>query len=363
MGEPMDNESNGMRKALLLFALASLGASAGPATAQTGWGLALVGRDLYFPTLERGQVVRLRDGSMEVLIDDIHCHSVAPGYDGAVYAESVGTGAGGTGDVVALWRLGPGQRREHHMPPVSRPLPGEWVARDGAGASYSWHGEGERRSRIYKRTATGEVSVLAGDRWGLRDGVGGDAQFGAVGGIAATADGVLFVTDGGHLRRIAPDGTVSTVARDIVSLRTGGLPGDFGLFNRSVGLAVDGNERVFIVDAYNLRVVRWDAAAGAVTVWSTSNWLSRATGGGLATVPRGVAIDGQEVYVLEAVTTPSAVAALVGTPRIRRIGPDGRNELVFTMASRPLQLAVVVTLVVGGLWWIRRRHARDATSD
>jgi hypothetical protein len=115
--------------------------------------------------------------------------------------------------------------------------------------------------------------VLAGDSWGLRDGTGGVAQFTAVGGIAATVDGVLFVTDGGHLRRIAPDGTVNTVARDIVSSRTGGLPGDFGLFNRSVGLAVSGDERVFIVDAYNLRVVRWDAAAGAVTVWSTSSWL------------------------------------------------------------------------------------------
>jgi hypothetical protein len=60
--------------------------------------------------------------------------------------------------------------------------------------------------------------------------------------------------------------------------------------------------------------------------------------------------------VLEAVTAPSAAAALVGTPRIRRIGPDGRDELVFTMASRPLQLAVIVFPVASGLWWIRRRR-------
>ena len=80
-----------------LLALLLVGIPPVPAAAQTGWGLAVVNGDFFLPSLERGQILRVRrDGGVTVLLDDIHCHSLAPGYDGFIYAESVGTGAGGT---------------------------------------------------------------------------------------------------------------------------------------------------------------------------------------------------------------------------------------------------------------------------
>lgn len=334
-----------------------------PAFGQSNWGLAIVGRDFVFADLSRGQIIRLsRDGGLEVLVDDVHCHSLAADYGGTVYAEAVGTNSGGVGDVVALWQLSPGQRPEHAMRPTAAPEPGMWTARDASGASYSWHREGQRRSWIVKRSADGRVSVLAGDRWGFRDGRGPEAQLGEVGAMAATADGVLYFTDSGHLRQVDTDGVVRTLARNVVSERVGGLPGDFGLFNRTVGLAVGPDGTVLLADVYNLRIVRWSAERGASTVWDGNTWLARATGGGFAWRPLGLALEGSALYVLKSLTLPSALAPLVGTPRIVRISGDGRIERVATIANRPLQVVAILVPTLTAIWigcrWRRRRRAR-----
>jgi len=127
---------------------------------------------------------------------------------------------------------------------------------------------------------------------------------------------------------------VSTLARDIASHRTGGLPGDFGFFNRSQGIAVaiiDGEESVFIVDHYNQRLVRWTGRDGSRVLYDTSNWLSRLTDGGLGWFVRGVAVEGNEVYVLEAFNSTRFLSSLIGTPKIRRIQPDGKVVTVATL--------------------------------
>lgn len=294
-----------------------------PLHAQTGWGIGVINGEIYCSDLGRGQVIRLdRDGKKHVLLDDIHCHNLAPGFDGFIYAEAVGTNRGGMGDIVAIWRVSPDGQSEYAMPPTSRPVPGVWIARDSAGNSYGWHAEGERVSQILRRTPEGSTSVLAGSAWGFADGAGDTARFSHVGNLAVTMDGTVYLTDGGHLRRIETDATVTTLARDIVSSETGGLPGDFGLFNRSQGVAVatvDGQECVFIVDHYNQRVVRWTALDGAEDLHTTSNWLSRLTNGGLGWFVRGVAASGHDVHILEAFSAPGFVSALIGTPRIHRV--------------------------------------------
>jgi len=95
-----------------------------------------------------------------------------------------------------------------------------------------------------------KFSTLAGapGQAGSADGVGGAARFNTPRGIAALPDGTLYVTDAGNhaVRRIAPDGTVTTVA---------GVPGVAGSddthLNTPSGIDVNDKGEVFIVDTFN----------------------------------------------------------------------------------------------------------------
>lgn len=303
--------------------------------AQTGWGIGVINGEIYFSDLDRGQVVKLeRGGNKRILLDDIHCHNLAPGYDGFVYCEAVGTNRGGAGDTVAIWRVSSDGHPDYLMPPASKPTPGIWIAHDSSGNFYAWHREGDRTSQILRRTRDGKISVLAGSDSGFADGIKEAARFSQLGNLAATAQGTVYLTDSGTLRRITVVGTVTTLARNIVSPRTGGLPGDFGLFNHSQGVAVapfDGQETVFIVDHYNQRLVQWTARDGSRVIYNTSNWLSRLTDGGLGWFIRGVAVDGNDLYILEAFNSPRFLSSLIGTPRIRQLLSDGKVLTVGTL--------------------------------
>jgi hypothetical protein len=95
-----------------------------------------------------------------------------------------------------------------------------------------------------------KFSTLAGSpgQPGSADGIGSAARFNTPRGIAALPDGTLYVTDAGNhtVRRIAPDGIVTTVA---------GVPGVAGSddthLNTPSGIDVNDKGEVFIVDTFN----------------------------------------------------------------------------------------------------------------
>jgi sugar lactone lactonase YvrE len=122
---------------------------------------------------------------------------------------------------------------------------------------------------VRKVTQQGVVTTLAGGTRGTADGVGAAAQFGELYGIAVDAHGTVFVTDGqfNTIRRITPDGTVTTI---------GGAPGLAGgsdglgrsaLFNAPIGIAVDALGNVFVADTGNnlIRVGAYNAAPAIPT--------------------------------------------------------------------------------------------------
>ncbi len=125
--------------------------------------------------------------------------------------------------------------------------------------------------------------------------------------VAFGPDGSLYVSDegNGRIRRIAPDGTVSTFAGD----GTTGFSGDggpaveaaLGLAGDTSGrptsfLAVDADGRVFIADTLNQRVRRVDLD-GIITTVAGNGTAGYAGDGGPAVdaslrFPVGVAVDG-----------------------------------------------------------------------
>src|SRR5918992_1004788 len=88
--------------------------------------------------------------------------------------------------------------------------------------------------RIYRIASAGVVTVLAGADEGFTDGQGAHARFSAPSGIALDPDGNLVVADTGNdaIRRVTPEGIVTTIAGIGAGL------------NGPVGVAVDSRGRI-----------------------------------------------------------------------------------------------------------------------
>lgn len=151
------------------------------------------------------------------------------------------------------------------------------------------------------------VSTLAGS--GLPDNLDGQgtaAAFNSPAGVATDASGTVYVADSTNntIRKIAPDGTVSTFAGSGAIGRTDGL-GTAASFRAPTGMAIDANGNVFVADRFNNQIRRITAAGEVSTIVS------------LATSPfnqpTGIAVDaGGNLYVADSLHHT-----------IHKIAPDG----------------------------------------
>jgi sugar lactone lactonase YvrE len=139
------------------------------------------------------------------------------------------------------------------------------------------------QSHLIRRVAPdGLVSTVAGGARGFRDGAGTSAAFSTPSGLALAADGTLYVADTGNhaIRRITPNGSVSTLAGD-------GTPGDAdgpahqARFNGPIGLAVAPDGRILVTDTYNDRI----------RVIDVNGIVTTLAGSGLPGADNGVARD------------------------------------------------------------------------
>jgi len=172
-------------------------------------------------------------------------------------------------------------------------------------------------NKIRKITPSGLVSTLAGSGTaGFADGQGTAAQFQHLRGVAVDSRGDVYVADSSNhrIRKITPDGTVSTFAGS-GTVGTLNGSGTAAQFNQPSGITIDSSGNFYVADAGNHKI-RKITLSGDVSTLAGSGTEGFADGQGTAAqfkYPFGVAVDsGGTVYVADK-----------GNHRIRKITPSG----------------------------------------
>ncbi len=202
------------------------------------------------------------------------------------------------------------------------------VALDKSGSLYI---SDSFNDRIRKVAPDGTISTVAGSAqrgFAGDGGLGIDAQLFIPMGLAVDASGNLYIVDEGNhaIRKLTPDGIITTVAG------TGqpGFTGEGGLaiqaqLNHPVGVAVDAGGTLYIADAWNFRV-RAVAPDGTIrTVAGTGSTGFSGDGGpakdAMLAGPSGVALDAAgNLYIVDSVVLEGISYS---NQRIRKVDPKG----------------------------------------
>ncbi|MGB7922066.1 MAG: NHL repeat-containing protein [Pyrinomonadaceae bacterium] len=126
---------------------------------------------------------------------------------------------------------------------------------DSAGNAYI--ADAGDNNRIRKIAPDGQVSTLAGEAEGFKDGTGAAAAFNTPSALALDEAGNLYVADTGNhaIRKVTPAGTVTTLAGDGTAGYSDG-PAAAARFNGPCGVTVDAHGNVYVADTYNDRIRR-----------------------------------------------------------------------------------------------------------
>ena len=176
-------------------------------------------------------------------------------------------------------------------------------------------------------SVTGQVTTFAGSATaGYNDGLGTAALFSNPAGMASDASGNIYVCDlfNNRIRKIAPDGTTTTIAGSGVAGNNDG-PALSAQFYAPQGLAVDGQGNIFVADYGNSLIREIVAASNTVKTYAGNGYVGYVDGDAVKTAefngPSGVAIDAsgnlfvtdRNNNVVRKITSAGVVSTVAGT--------------------------------------------------
>jgi len=299
---------------------------AGEARAHPAWGIVVDRRgQVYFSDLETvwkidaaGRLTVFRAG-----VPGRHVHELALDTDGNLYGPDYSYVPERQTYLNAVWKMTPAGAFTYVLAPTESMPRGMsiWRDRDGNTYAYEQNNNLKRETLLIRRTAGGAASVLAGGAYGHADGKGARARFSSIVGMAFGAEGALYLADGASVRRVTPDGTVSTLADGLDVKGEGRNPVEGEVrWGGLMGLTVGARGEVYVADYRNRRVLKVTPGGAVSTAAQTEPpWA-----------PTGVALaEGGDLYILEFGPTPSNA----NTPRVRKLSPDGRVSTVATVGQ------------------------------
>jgi sugar lactone lactonase YvrE len=257
-----------------------------------------------------------------------------------IVTKKVPTNPGAVGRVFVI--AGDGQPGLDDGPPFTASFSDPFgIAVDRQGNLYV--ADGGQSNRIRKIHPNGTVETVAGSSEGFADGNPTQAQFNTPSSLAIDRDGNLIVADtsNNRIRKIAPDGKVTTLAG---SGRRGSKDGPAGEaeFDGPIGVAVDGRGQVFVADTYNdcIRKIASDREVITISGHDGPGFEDGDSQAARFNTPSGIAVDGAgNIFVAD-----------TGNSAIRKITPDGivstlvrnRHEEVEKSVSmrRPVGIAI-----------------------
>jgi sugar lactone lactonase YvrE len=244
--------------------LAALSLVAGSAFAHPPVSVVLDARgNVYYSDLE--QVWKIApDGKKSVAVPNVHTHELYLDAAGNLYGEHLwyeGERINKWGH--SVWCRDASGKVAMVVPRTEGFLEEYSFTRDAAGNMY-W--ADHDRAEIHRITPGGQISVVTR---GLKD----------MHWLHATPGGTLYTINGRDLIRIAPDGKVTRLARNLAG--TSSIRPHVSLRHAIMGIWTDGAENVYLAHNANGKVLRV-APDGKVTAVTSSTWPWSPTGGAIA---------------------------------------------------------------------------------
>jgi hypothetical protein len=188
--------------------------------------------------------------------------------------------------------------------------------------------------RLRKITPDGVVTTLAGSSLGFNNGTGTNAQFNFPFDLAVDLAGFVYVADtNNHLiRKITPSGVVTTFAGSTAGYTDG--TGTNVQFNYPIGIEIDLNNNLYVADESNHRIRKITPTGVVTTLAGSSQGFNNGTGTNANFLfPTGVTLDSEgNVYVadrnnyrIRKITPTGVVTTLAGNSTRFNINGTGTN--------------------------------------